>query len=231
LTYFKIPEEKMLVLPNAIWLEEFPAESAQARDATPFSVFCMRSVYLPGMGLDTLSCAFLLLKELIPEITLTVVGKIASSEHAQVGSIRGVPGVQFIEFIEHAALKEIIRSASVCVVPFKNVPDLAQTYPIKVLEYLSLGKPVVASDITGIRRLIIDGETGLLYRAGDAGELADKIRRLHSDPQLRATLSRNAARHADQFDCRVKNLAILEALERLVTSHGKLQVRTGIEAA
>ena len=140
-------------------------------------------------------------------------------------------GVQFIEFVEHSALKEMVRSASVCVVPFKNVPDLAQTYPIKVLEYLSLGKPVVASNITGIKRLIKDGETGLLFHAGDAENLAQKISLLYGDEQLRGSLSRNAARHAEQFDCRVKNMAILAALEHLVTSPRKLHVRTGIETA
>jgi glycosyltransferase involved in cell wall biosynthesis len=87
-----------------------------------------------------------------------------------------------------------------------------------VIEYLSLGKPVVASNITGIKQLIKDGENGLLFRAGDAVALAEKILALYKDEVLRSTLSRNAARNVEQFDCRVKNQSIFDSLQQLTSS-------------
>jgi glycosyltransferase involved in cell wall biosynthesis len=215
LAYFSIPEAKMLLLFNAIWPEEPPLEVRQAEGDTPFNIFCMRSVFMPDMGLDTLANAFLVLKGEIPGVTLTIVGKISSSASRQIRDIEGMEGVQFIEFVEHMALKKKIRSASVCVVPFKDVPDLAQTYPIKVLEYLSLGKAIVASNITGISRLIDDGGNGLLFRAGDADDLANKILLLYRDEQLRNTIARTAAKYDERYDCRVKNGKIITALQKL----------------
>jgi glycosyltransferase involved in cell wall biosynthesis len=218
LDYFRIPETKKLLLMNAIWLEDRQQEEHQAGNRTQFNIFCMRSVYYPDMGLDTLCQAFLRLKDEIPGATLTIVGRIPASVSQQVRGLKEMKGIQFFDFVEHSVLMEKIRAASVCVVPFKDVPDLSQTYPIKVMEYLSLGKPVVASNITGIKKLIKDGENGLLFRAGDAEALAGKILALHKDEALRSALSRNAARNVEQFDCLVKNQSIFKTLQHLTSS-------------
>jgi len=45
-------------------------------------------------------------------------------------------------------------------------------------------KLVVASDVGGHRELIRDGETGSLFRAGDAGALAGAVVRLASQPEI-----------------------------------------------
>ena len=47
--------------------------------------------------------------------------------------------------------------------------------PLKPLEAMAQGRLVVASDVGGHRELIRDGETGVLFRAGDAGALADAV--------------------------------------------------------
>lgn len=57
-----------------------------------------------------------------------------------------------------------------------------------VLEALSLGRAVLASDIEGNRSLIEDGVTGLLFR--DEAELLAAADRLIREPELRARLGR-----------------------------------------
>jgi glycosyltransferase involved in cell wall biosynthesis len=47
--------------------------------------------------------------------------------------------------------------------------------PLKPLEAMAQGRMLVASDVGGHRELIRDGETGVLFPAGDAGALADAI--------------------------------------------------------
>ena len=47
--------------------------------------------------------------------------------------------------------------------------------PLKPLESMAQFKPVIASDIGGHRELINDGETGFLFPADNASELASKI--------------------------------------------------------
>jgi glycosyltransferase involved in cell wall biosynthesis len=213
---FMIPPGKMLLLKNAIWLDKSRGLAMPVPQNKEFSLLCMRSVYTPQMGLDTLAAAMLILREQAPGISLTVIGNIPPHVEPQVSQLRVMATVRFLGFVEHDELTRLIREASVCIVPFHDVPDLAQTYPIKVLEYLEQGKPVVASNIAGMSRLIRDGHNGLLYKADDPVDLANKINLLYENKEFRLTLARNASKLDDNFDCRVKNARIIEALQQLV---------------
>jgi L-malate glycosyltransferase len=57
--------------------------------------------------------------------------------------------------------------------------------PRIVLEAMLAGKPVVGSDVTGTRELIVHEQTGLLYGYGDVPALTAALRRLLSDAELR----------------------------------------------
>lgn len=60
--------------------------------------------------------------------------------------------------------------------------------PRVVLEAMLAGKPVVGSDVTGTRELIVNEETGLLYAYGDVPALTAALRRLLGDPALRQAM-------------------------------------------
>jgi glycosyltransferase involved in cell wall biosynthesis len=59
-----------------------------------------------------------------------------------------------------------------------------------LIEAMSAGVAVVASDVGGIPQYIIDGQTGLLFPAGNAGELSRRLRELLADDELRNRLGR-----------------------------------------
>ncbi len=106
-------------------------------------------------------------------------------------------------------LLEVISSASVVVVPsrYEN-----QSYAIG--EAMQLGRCVVASDAGGTPELIEDGTSGLLFRSGDAEDLARVLRRAIDDPDLRATLGAGArARAAILLDPARAAHSWLEAME------------------
>ncbi len=67
----------------------------------------------------------------------------------------------------------------------------AETFPMATLEYMALGKPLVASDVGGLREQVSDGVNGLLYRPGDTARLADALASM-ADPGLRARLGEGA---------------------------------------
>jgi len=54
--------------------------------------------------------------------------------------------------------------------------------PNAVLEAMATGLPVVASDIDGVNELVVDGQTGLLFRDGDSEALRGCIERIMGDP-------------------------------------------------
>lgn len=70
--------------------------------------------------------------------------------------------------------------------------------PTVLMEAMALGVAVAASRASSIPDLVIDGETGLLMRPGDADDVARTIRRFFAmDEPARATLTARAASHVD----------------------------------
>lgn len=83
---------------------------------------------------------------------------------------------------------DIVLHASVQPEPFGRV----------VLEAMSLGKPVIATDIGGPREIIKNGVSGFLVPPGDPIVLADTIKRLLSDAGLRADIGKNALKTVEE---------------------------------
>ena len=84
-----------------------------------------------------------------------------------------------------------------------------------VMEAMSLGLPVIGTDIGGTPDQIADGETGILVPPADSDSLASAIEKLFADPQLRLSMGR-AGR------CRVeKEFPISAMVERLEKIYGE----------
>lgn len=215
---FDVPRDRMLLLKNAIWPNARPSRQyARGRGGFgSFKILCMRSRFATDGGLDVLAEAFALLSESHDNIELTIVGKIPRVVEPQVARLRQRCDVAFKDFVEHDELLRLIAASTVCVVPFRNTPDLSQTFPIKVLEYLSVGAVVVAADLPGIASMVRHGYNGLLFRPGDAADLADKLRTIAVDRDLAATVSSRATTTCNEHDCRNKAEVILSALKKLV---------------
>jgi glycosyltransferase involved in cell wall biosynthesis len=86
-----------------------------------------------------------------------------------------------------------LDDADVLVLP--NTPSTISdryTSPLKLFEYLTRGRAIVASDLPSIREVLTHEQTALLVPAGDATSLAAAIARLEGDPGLRARLGASA---------------------------------------
>jgi len=67
------------------------------------------------------------------------------------------------------------------------------------LEAEACGLPVVASDLPGVRTVVLQGQTGTLVPPGDVGALRDAIDLLRLDPPARSRLAEAATAHATSF--------------------------------
>ena len=98
--------------------------------------------------------------------------------------------------LPHQAVPGLLAYADVGVAPY---PELEDFYfcPLKVIEYLTAGLPVVASDLGDMAELVAHGQTGLLVAPGDTRALAHALTELHADPRQRARFGARARRRAE----------------------------------
>lgn len=75
------------------------------------------------------------------------------------------------------------------------VPSRREAFGLVNIESLSVGTPVIASAVDGIREIIRDGEDGYLVPPDDPAALAEKLSRVLQDHALRERLGRNARQH------------------------------------
>lgn len=108
--------------------------------------------------------------------------------------------VELAPAVPHADVPALIAAADVCVAPLsldeRNV--VQGCCPLKVLEYLACGRPVVASGLPVVRELARDGEA-LLVPPGAPDALAAALLRVLEDEDFAARLARRGAarvRHA-----------------------------------
>jgi len=96
-----------------------------------------------------------------------------------------VPGA--LGWVAHDELLRLYGRAAVVACPSHR-----EGYGIACAEAMAHGRPVVASDVGGLRDLVVDGETGLLVPPGDVAALRAALERLLADPELRDRVGRAA---------------------------------------
>jgi len=95
----------------------------------------------------------------------------------------------FTGLIPYEAVPGYLRCIDICVSHLPNIFSYRVSFPLKLLEYMAVGKPVLASRIEAHQRIIRDGHNGLLYDLEDVEDFATKIRLLTEDKALRSKLA------------------------------------------
>jgi glycosyltransferase involved in cell wall biosynthesis len=141
-------------------------------------------------GLDVLLRALPAMLAANPAIRVLLVGggpqDAALKAQAEALGIAGQ--VIFTGRVPHADVQRYYDLTDVLVYPRLKMRLTDLVTPLKPLEAMAQGRLLAASDVGGHRELIADGETGVLFRAGDPDDLAQKVLALLAAPQRWAEL-------------------------------------------
>jgi teichuronic acid biosynthesis glycosyltransferase TuaH len=102
------------------------------------------------------------------------------------------PGVEYAGRVPADKVPSYLAAIDVGITPYQNTPFNYASFPIKTLEYLSAGRPVVSTDLPGSRWLLDDlastdpAPDQLLALARDPAEFVVAVRRLAGEPGSRA---------------------------------------------
>ena len=119
------------------------------------------------------------------------------------------PDVIAVSNVPHAQAMAAMRGASAGVVPSTWHEPMAQV----AVEAMVLGRPVVGSDVGGLRDLVQPGLTGIRVPPGDPGALAAAIDSLLDDPELREKLGAGGRQLARGYEASAVTPRILEVFE------------------
>lgn len=137
-------------------------------------------------GVHVLLDAFALTVRQNPEcrVRLRIAGSGETMEalQSQAESLGVAEQVEWLGMVEDTA--SFFRSLDIYV-----QPSFAEGLPNSVMEAMVEQRPVLASDIGGNNDLVEDGVTGLLFKVGDAGELAARLTQLVREPELRDSVA------------------------------------------
>ncbi|MGF1510293.1 MAG: glycosyltransferase family 4 protein [Myxococcota bacterium] len=130
------------------------------------------------------------------------------------------PSVTLAGHVPNREVLAALRCAAGLVQPSVRTPQGdVDGIPNVIIEALAAGRPVVASAISGIPEVVIDGETGLLAPPGDAESLAQALCRVVDDKALRIRLGATGqARIRRDFDLSRNVARQLELLEAAAAS-------------
>ncbi len=119
--------------------------------------------------------------------------------------------------VDSAALPHYYAAASAFVLPSTS---RLEAFGIATLEAMASGLPVITSDMPGVRELVEHGVDGLLCQPFDPKDLAAQLRRLIDDPQLAATLGRNARHSVERrFSWEGVSAQLLEVYRSVLDDH------------
>ena len=78
------------------------------------------------------------------------------------------------------------------VLPRKSTPITETVTPIKAFEVMQARKPLLCSSVGGFREIIVDGENGFVFRAGDKKHLKERLRFLTGEGEILDRVSKTA---------------------------------------
>lgn len=192
-----IPERAVTVIPNAVDIAAFqfcsePDHELKARlGLEGMTIVGFIGSFYAYEGLDLLLMALPAVVARIPRARVLLVG--GGPQEGALKLLADSLGVKdrvvFAGRVPHLEVQRYYGIVDVFAYPRHSIRLTNLVTPLKPLEAMAQGRLLVASDVGGHRELIRDGETGVLFRAGDAKSLAEAIVRVLGErerwPQLR----------------------------------------------
>ena len=148
-------------------------------------------------GLDDLIEALNLLQGRLPQARVLIVGDgdaLPGLQHL-VKTKNLAKRIIFCGKVSPDQVRDYYALLDIAALPRKPVTVCQLVSPLKPLETMALGIPLVVSDVTALRQMVQDGETALIHFADNARSLADCIEILANNSELRDRIARNARQY------------------------------------
>ncbi len=198
-----VAPERLSVVPNGVDVERFqpmPRQADLARtlglDGGPVLGFI--GSFYHYEGLRFLMEALPALRARLPGCQLLLVGAGEEEPALRARAKEIGPGVVLAGPVPHHQIRDFYSLIDVFVCPRRRMRLTELVTPLKPLEAMAMGCPVVASDVGGLLELIQHEVTGLVFPAESTEAMVAELTRLGGDPRFRAGLGIAARAHVER---------------------------------
>jgi glycogen(starch) synthase len=193
---------------------------ADFADVTPYShpkpyLFAIGRM-VPQKGFDLLLEAFARANLSGFDLLIAGDGPEKASLEARAQTLKLGSSVRFLGRKDRRAVAELFAGCEFFVLPSRLEP-----LGIVTLEAMSSRKSVVAARVGGVPEVVIDGQTGLLFPAGDVTALQAALENLADDTQLRRRLGDAGYERARLFDWEPLTAHYEEIYNRIISNESR----------
>jgi phosphatidyl-myo-inositol alpha-mannosyltransferase len=204
-----------VVIPNGVYVDVFA--DAPVREewlGTPDrpTVAFVGRIDEPRKGLPVLCEAVPQVLAERPGTRFLVAGRGDEEEAARLLPTGMRESMVFLGMVSDVEKASLLRSVDVYVAPHTG----GESFGIVLVEAMSAGAPVLASDLDAFRRVLDDGALGVLFPTGDAGAMATSLVDLLADRPRREALRTAASRGVRRYDWSVVADELLAVYETVV---------------
>lgn len=233
---YGLNHQKVTIIPPGVDTHHFyPIPPDEAKEAIGISPSDRMALFVgriePLKGVDTLIRAMSILKKSCKSFAcpdyLAIIGgdpegetEKISGEMARLQALCGELGLDdMVIFLGKRGQLTLpyYYSAAEAVV----MPSFYESFGMVALEAMACGTPVIASRVGGLAFLVKDGETGFFVPAQDPEALAQKLRLLFVDHDLRAQFGETAAEYAKNFSWELITQKMLGVYRDMVGNNGE----------
>jgi phosphatidylinositol alpha-mannosyltransferase len=201
-----------VVIPNGVYVDRFAgAPVADAWQGTPErpTVAFVGRLDEPRKGLPVLARAIPAVLDSVPGARFLVAGRGDAEEARELLDDRSLAACEFLGQVSDADKASLLRSVDVYVAPHTG----GESFGIVLVEAMSAGAPVLASDLDAFGRVLDGGELGVLFDVGDDAALAANLLTLLADEALRDRLAGKAQAAVRRYDWSVVAAEVLAVYE------------------
>jgi phosphatidylinositol alpha-mannosyltransferase len=205
-----------VVIPNGVFVDAFDGVPTDARWAgtpeAPTVVFLGR-LDEPRKGLPVLLEAVPEVRRAFPGVRILVAGR-GDTGPAEVRELLGddADAVEFLGGITDEEKARLLASADVYCAPQTG----GESFGIVLVEAMSAGTAVLASDLGAFRRVLDDGAAGVLFRTGDSADLARALIGLLGDAGERDRVAAAGRAAVGRYDWSTVTHQVLTVYEMAV---------------
>jgi glycosyltransferase involved in cell wall biosynthesis len=218
-TSLKVRDERISVIPNGVDTKVFhpdrtdcgKPENTRGRNDERLCVYCGRLDGWAGTSIMSRLADAARSKRM--NVKFVLVGS---------GSEKIVPreNIVFLGEVPYERIPSILRSADVILIPFPDNEVSHAASPLKLLEGMSMQKPVIASRVSGVEDIVSDEENGFLADPDNIEEWIERLETIMESEAFSAEMGLKARRRVEErFDWALLANRFEEVLKAAISKH------------